>query len=244
MELETMSTAKKNLPSLPEEIARAVPHAELPERYEIAKAALAECNRVDELDDCADKAAALASYARQADDPELLNHATRIRARAVRRMGELLLEYDGRGLAKSEGPPTLSREEAAKKAGISRHKALTAARVGSIPQDQFEELVESPQPPGTTQLAEVGKKSRRFVFSREKRRRPHSVEPRYEEPHLKDCTASEVVTTEYGPGFAVLYDQCRRQLVAIAFESQADAEQSQVAFAGTFEKAKVIIRGS
>ena len=147
--------------SLPAEIAKSVPHAELPELYEAAKAALAACDRVDEIDDWADRAAALASYARQADDRELLNHATRIRDRAVRRLGQLLRKLDGRGRRKSGTPPTFaSRGEAAESAGISRHKALTASRVASIPQDQFDALVESAQPPGASRLAEIGKTPR------------------------------------------------------------------------------------
>lgn len=45
-----------------------------------------------------DKAAALASYAKQADDDELEKHALRVRARAIRRCGELLQQIDkGRG---------------------------------------------------------------------------------------------------------------------------------------------------
>jgi len=36
------------------------------------------------------KAEAIASYAKQADDETLFNHATRIKARAIRRGGELL----------------------------------------------------------------------------------------------------------------------------------------------------------
>ena len=40
--------------------------ARLPRTYEAARAALAECQQLDECKDWADKAAALASYAKQA----------------------------------------------------------------------------------------------------------------------------------------------------------------------------------
>jgi hypothetical protein len=46
--------------------------------------ALAHCNRIDECADWANRAAALASYARQADDDALERLATRVRARAIR----------------------------------------------------------------------------------------------------------------------------------------------------------------
>ncbi|UZF93180.1 hypothetical protein [Bosea sp. NBC_00550] len=71
--------------------------ARLPQTYESAKNALAECVSLDECKSWADEAAALASYAKQADDEELMRMATRIRARAVRRAGELLKQLDGQG---------------------------------------------------------------------------------------------------------------------------------------------------
>jgi hypothetical protein len=77
---------------LPAEIAEAVAAARLPKVYEQAKQALAKCERIDQCKEWADKAAALASYARQAEDVELENNARRIRLKAVRRMGELLRE--------------------------------------------------------------------------------------------------------------------------------------------------------
>lgn len=67
--------------------------ARLPQTYEAARVALAECERVDECKDWADKAQALASYARQADDETLEKLALRIRARATRRAGELLKQF-------------------------------------------------------------------------------------------------------------------------------------------------------
>ncbi|MGR9057812.1 hypothetical protein ACU8NH_18205 [Rhizobium leguminosarum] len=56
--------------------------------------AIAECDRIDECKSWSDKAAALASYARQADDKTLENYAMRIRSRAIKRAGELLKEFE------------------------------------------------------------------------------------------------------------------------------------------------------
>ena len=59
--------------------------ARLPRTYEAAREALATCQDIDECKEWADKAAALASYAKQAEDETLLKMAARIKARATRR---------------------------------------------------------------------------------------------------------------------------------------------------------------
>ncbi len=64
--------------------------ARLPATYEAAHKAIAKSSRIDECKSWSDKAAALASYARQAKDQSLCVMAERIRARATRRCGELL----------------------------------------------------------------------------------------------------------------------------------------------------------
>jgi hypothetical protein len=141
-------------------IATLAETAQLPESYEAAKRAIAECDRLDECSEWADKAAAIASYARQANDLELLTCAQRIRARAVRRLGELLKEYDARGgdrRSKNAAPLAFdrqSRRAVAQEAGVSEHKARTAVNIAAMPQDDFEAVVESATPPGTTKLAQ------------------------------------------------------------------------------------------
>ena len=69
----------------------------MPASYERAKVAIAECARLDECMDWANKAQALASYAKQADDDTMYKMALRIQARAVRRCGELLKTFQNQG---------------------------------------------------------------------------------------------------------------------------------------------------
>jgi len=135
--------------------------AQLPRTYEAAKRALSECSEVDECKDWADKAAALASYARQAEDDQLERMAQRIRARATRRAGELLKQIEpdkgGRPSETGMGDHTgFSRTDAAREAGMSKHQQVQAVRIASIPEDDFEAQVESPKPPTLTQLASQG----------------------------------------------------------------------------------------
>jgi hypothetical protein len=148
--------------------------AQLPQRYEAAKYALAECDQVDECKDWADKAAALASYAKQSQDTALEKLAMKIRARAIRRAGELLqqIEKGSGGDRKSEnfkkgGAPPFekTRKEAAEEAGFSADQAKQSIRVANVPQEYFDEQVESDNPPTITALAEQGKTPRQVFES-------------------------------------------------------------------------------
>lgn len=141
-----------------------VANASLPATYASAKQALAECVSLDECKDWSDKAAALASYAKQAADDEMMKMATRIRDRAIRRSGELLKQIEPKpGANQNIGAGTdtkvLTRTDAAEQAGMSKRQAVTAIRVANVPSADFERQVESETPPTVTALAEQGKKS-------------------------------------------------------------------------------------
>ena len=139
--------------------------ASLPAKYEAAKLALKECNQIDECKDWGDKAQALASYAKQADDKEMEKTAQRIRARAVRRCGELLKEIEKMGPKESgamqgrgSSSPTSPRKQAASDAGLSPDQAKQSIRVANVPEELFETQIESDSPPTITNLAEQGTK--------------------------------------------------------------------------------------
>lgn len=135
--------------------------ANLPATYEHACSALAKCERLDECKDWADKAAALASYARQADDPTLERLAVRIKARAVRRCGDLLHTFDARGAhRKKDTSGHSSQHKAGTDAGLSERQIKTAVRVANVPQDVFDAEVEKEQPTTVQALAEMGTQER------------------------------------------------------------------------------------
>jgi hypothetical protein len=95
----------------------------LPATYAAAKVAIEKCARVDECKDWADKAKALAIYAKQSKDKTLEHNAIRIRARAIDRQGALLKQIE---VTKGGDPKKLkghhrpdSRSAAARNAGLS-----------------------------------------------------------------------------------------------------------------------------
>jgi hypothetical protein len=89
-------------------------------KYNNAKQAIAACVDIDECKGWSDKAAAMRAYAKMRDDEEMENNARRIRARASRRIGELLSEVEpdkggyagryARGGAPSQASPHASRQ--------------------------------------------------------------------------------------------------------------------------------------
>jgi hypothetical protein len=147
-------------------------HAFLPEVYKRACEALAQCEQIDECQDLSDKMQALASYAKQAKDKTLHDHAQRIQDRATRRLGELLHEIKALPGARTDLEPDAAagtRSQAARDAGLSPRQAATAQRVANVPDRQFEEMVESDNPPTVTQLADIGKKRAPVEVSLRKR---------------------------------------------------------------------------
>lgn len=157
---QTDSTGKRVRRRLPVLIKRNVPTAPLPINYEAAKRAIAECARVDECEDWADKAAAIASYARQREDKSLLWAAQRIRCRAEERLGELLLEIplsrSGRGQRSAS-----SRYGFAEANGVTSSAAARACRIARLPKQVRDQAIEASPPCTIYQLASLGRPSLR-----------------------------------------------------------------------------------
>jgi hypothetical protein len=114
-------------------------------RYEAARTALAECQRVDEVKDIRDKAQAMAAYARQAQDSELIQYATEIKVRAERRCGELLriakesgelAPHGGDRKSESRSQPTNLKD-----VGISGDQSSRWQQLASMSEEHFETAV-------------------------------------------------------------------------------------------------------
>jgi hypothetical protein len=133
----------------------------LPVNYIAAKQALAECKRVDECKSWADKALALKSYAKQLNDEAMENMAQKIRDRAMKRGGALLMQVKAakganQNIRAAGGPKVQTRKEVAEKAGLSPRQAKQMIRVASVPDEQFERMVERGKPATVELLASRG----------------------------------------------------------------------------------------
>lgn len=123
-------------------------------RYEQARAALAECHRVDEVKDIRDKAEAMAAYARQAKDQELILWATEIKVRAERRAGEMLsnMAATGERAKQGDGPKfdpgnssieelVIDKPKTLADLGVSKRESHRWQSLASMSDEHFETAV-------------------------------------------------------------------------------------------------------
>lgn len=125
----------------------------VPVEYEAACKALAECVDLDESKCWADKADALAAWAKIYHDDKVAVTSKRLKLKAYRRMGEIAAELrprkilrgqDGRSLGNAPGPVTLLVE----KGGLTKGAAENARRLARMPLAKFDEIVNLAIPPG------------------------------------------------------------------------------------------------
>ncbi|MES2634058.1 MAG: hypothetical protein V4669_13875 [Pseudomonadota bacterium] len=140
-------------------------------RYEQARSALAECHRVDEVKDIRDKAEAMAAYARQAKDSELIQYATEIKVRAERRCGELLAVTDRNKGAKVVGRMAVERHDTHSPTladmGLTRDESSRYQSLASMSPEHFETAV-------ATAKSTAGEVTTAFMLREAKRAKPQA----------------------------------------------------------------------
>lgn len=108
-----------------------------------ARQALAEARAVPELAELRDQAAAMARYlARKCGAEEAARHATEIRLRAERRIGEMLAETVQPG----GSPEALSSGSTKLPSTVTRDQSSKWQRIASLPEPVFEEALAKPEP--------------------------------------------------------------------------------------------------
>jgi len=126
----------------------AIAAAQFPVLYVAARDALKDCDKVDEVKAIDDKWMAIAMYAKQAKDKELMNLARRIGLRAERRIGELFNELRGSQKRSSDGPFSATATH-----GLSKDVVSRAIAFAGVPEQEFEEVLNRPEVPSKTAYA-------------------------------------------------------------------------------------------
>lgn len=107
--------------------------------YDAARNALAQAANIDEVKDVKDKAEAIRLYARQQQDSELEDYAAKIKARAMRRLGQLSSDLDTASNQHALSSGGKTKAEVLYNAGISTTTAHRCEKLASIPEEKFEE---------------------------------------------------------------------------------------------------------
>lgn len=134
-------------------------NVKMPVEYEAAVKALAACIDIDEAKHWADKADALAAWAKIYRSKDAERKARQLKLHAFRRMGQLAADLrpptlrknaglKGRGMA--PGSISLLKEN-----GLSANLAAAASRLGTLPQPRFDAMVASPCPPSPTVVTKI-----------------------------------------------------------------------------------------
>ena len=179
-------------------------------KYETARTALAEAHRVDEVKNIRDKAEAMAAYARQAKDSELIQYATEIKGRAERRCGELLARTEknkgvaaggerdaaGRTMRPADATPTLAQM------GLTKDESSRYQQLAAMPADHFETAV-------ATAKATAGEVTTAFML-REAKRVPAKKMTQADQRRLQDLNAAKARGTSMLSTYARLLLQALR----------------------------------
>lgn len=180
-------------------------------RYEQARVALAAACQIDEVKDIRDKAEALAAYARQAKDTELVQHATEIKVRAERRCGELLATAadNGERATRAHGGaniPSVSNDATPIKTladiGLTRDESSRYQQLAAMPEEHFEAAI-------ATAKDSVGQVTTAFLLRAKKQREETTAQPEAPRPaptsRTKEAIAERIerVKADIAAGYLV-----------------------------------------
>lgn len=148
--LATHEVREMQIQALPAAIKRRSEQLEMPVLYREALAALERCTTMDEGKYYADKADALAAWAKIYGSDEDARAAARLKLKAYSRMGKLAEELrpiksNGYRLGLEPGPTTLLMEH-----GLSKHHAAYARRLSKLEngdREKFAKVIEAAKSP-------------------------------------------------------------------------------------------------
>ena len=115
--------------------------------YDTMCRAIAECTRIDHVQEIKSKARAMEVYAHQIQNTEAERGCVIVRLRAERRMGQLLKEMgrNGERAAAEKGRPSkVSDAPTLPDLGITRDQSSQYQKLADIPEEEFEEAISDP----------------------------------------------------------------------------------------------------
>lgn len=192
-------------------------------RYEAARTALAEAHRVDEVKDIRDKAEAMAAYARQAKDKELILWATEIKVRAERKAGELLRRAAAAGDRYPPGGPRSKQVEShaairpatLSDIGISNTQSSRWQSLASMSEEHFETAV-------ATAKDTAGEVTTAFMLREAQRARPFKRKTKKDEERLAELNAAKA------RGVSMLTTYARLTLTALRAQSSFTDDERMI----------------
>ena len=210
-------------------------------RFEAARQALAEAQRVDEVKDIRDKAEAMAAYARQAKDTELIQYATEIKVRAERRCGEMLRTAAASGQRSTGGKPSKATTVSTlTDLGLTRDESSRYQKLAAMPEKHFEAAVATAKAAAgevtTARMLREAKKVEGESAGRKPAAR-RTAAKKESATSVATETASPITPDQRAPSPAVeVVDGDRLSDAELLQEMQRDLDQAR-ATAAEFEKA-------
>lgn len=141
-------------------------------KYDSARFALQQAVEIDEVKDIRDKAQAMAAYARQANDTQLVEWATEIKVRAERKAGQMLSDMPKNPgqLKNSSRSHDATTTKTLTELGINKTQSSRWQKLAAVSDDQFEEAIVAAK-------EVAGEVTTAAMLRIEKANRPVPVEP-------------------------------------------------------------------
>jgi hypothetical protein len=191
---------------------------------------------VDEVKDIRDKAEAMAAYARQAKDSELIQYATEIKVRAERRCGELLRASDkNRGIAAggernaaghtmrpADTAPTLDDM------GLTKSESSRYQQLAAMPAEHFETAV-------ATAKATAGEVTTAFMLREAQKSRPMRKTNKRDQERLQELQEAKA------RGVSMLSTYARLTITALRATDSVTEEESALLDELAAEIQKVVV---
>lgn len=202
-------------------------------KYDAARYALSVAVEVDEVKDIRDKAEAMAAYARQAKDTELVQWATEIKVRAERRAGQMLAEMPKQAGARGVGKKVESHDATPLKTladiGITKSDSSRWQKLASVTDKQFEHAVAAAK----EVAGEVTTAAMLRAAKADEPEKQASTKPAIDAANAPQIAAQPLALVDEYTELDAAHDQITELQSALAIANIGSADQEEAAQAKT-----------